>query len=205
MILPVNYEVPPEVMAKLVTGELQRFGSVVRDHTEIILHLKEVAVPVTEEGVASALKAVVSRSPKTSLGVGVALVAAGGAVLWSANKKRKGKNGTADIPKEVSAFTEALADYLEAVQSGNLDADIIERIISAVDALAAEATSGTPTVEVSTDHLTALVTLVDDYTCQLARANDVELDEVEQPVADLSIVDLRRRLESQQRVFKEAA
>jgi hypothetical protein len=137
--------------------------------------------------------------------VGVALVAAGGAVLWSANKKRKGKNGTADIPKEVSAFTEALADYLEAVQSGNLDADIIERIISAVDALAAEATSGTPTVEVSTDHLTALVTLVDDYTCQLARANDVELDEVEQPVADLSIVDLRRRLESQQRVFKEAA
>lgn len=208
MILPVNYLVPPEIASKLATGELVRFGSVVRDSKEIVLHLKEVQIPSAEEGLVAAAKAVISKNPKVSVGVGLALVAAGSAYVWSAKKRKRNSVIDPEVPASVSALKEALAKYLEALQSGSLDAEIVNRLVSALDTVGEDADSGNLTIELSTEQLSALVDLVADYTRELADANGIMRinsgDSIESP-AVAPIGELRRRLQYQQRVFNEAA
>ena len=50
VILPVNFEVPPEIAAKIAAGALRLFGGVVRDlEGHIVMHLKEAGRPEAEE------------------------------------------------------------------------------------------------------------------------------------------------------------
>ena len=208
--LPINYEVPADILAKLATGELTIMPSVaVRDATGIVIHIKQAVLPTPEEGLLAAARSLISKNPKVTLTVVTLVAAAGtGAYVWSANKRNKNKITEPELPVSVSAFEEALAEYLEALQSGGLDIDYINRLISALDAVGEDADSGTITIEFSMEQISALIDLVANYTHEVARANDIDLIDSENSTVSPTapqIVDLRRRLESQQQVFNEAA
>ncbi|SFE93764.1 hypothetical protein, partial [Trichococcus pasteurii] len=55
-IIQVAYGVPDDVYVGLETGELTRFGSVVRGRTGFKMHLKEVQIPKTEMSASSRIE-----------------------------------------------------------------------------------------------------------------------------------------------------
>ena len=72
-IIQVFYEVPDDILFGLASGEMSRFGSVVRGATAIAAHLKEVQPPVAEDASVIQKIATAARNPKV---VGVAAGAA---------------------------------------------------------------------------------------------------------------------------------
>lgn len=205
-IVPVAYDIPDDIYAGLMAGTYSRFGSVVRDHKEIVAHLKEVALPESEgPRLDLGANAAALRKPTVLIGLGIGIAVAGGAFLWSASKKKVAQD---DPRTSVAMYNASLVAYLEAVQNGTLDADVIDRLISALDAVKTESDSGTLDIELSTGQSEALVKLVVDYTRRLAEANAVEVSETQGPSGSTEadpVVHLRRHLEAQRDVFDSAA
>ncbi|KMS74432.1 hypothetical protein ACM01_14205 [Streptomyces viridochromogenes] len=86
--------------------------------------------------------------------------------------------------------------------------DIINRLIADLDVVKAYSDEdGSVTLDFSTKHAEMLVNIVVDYTRQLAEANSVDLNELQGgPTSENSaVVDLRRHLEVQRKIFTEAA
>jgi hypothetical protein len=198
--------IPPEIQARIATGELFRIGSVVRDAAtgQVFKHLDEVAGPVKNQ----AKRAVASlrsglRNPWAIVGVtaaGVAVV--GGAALIAARKRKRA------IPDCLKNFNASLRAYLEAAREGQLDVGVVSQLISDLDAVQAYSVDGVITVDLSVEPWKTLINLVGDYTRKLAEANSIEPDEVLGDAADSendSVVDLRRYLEAQRKIFARRA
>ncbi|NYF16016.1 hypothetical protein HDC37_000830 [Microbacterium sp. AK009] len=202
---------PLDLELGLLSGDFIRYGGVVRDTAgRLVTHLKEIPTP--EVVVEGAKRAALSlKNPWVVVGMGVlTLVAVGGGVVIALSKRKKDAEPV--IPECVQNYTEALRAYLDAIQNGALDADIIDRLIVNLDAVIAYGEEGDTTVAFSPDQLATLTNVVLDYTAELAKANDFELDGPETPSTSTStstdggeVVDLRRYLELQRRIFGEAA
>ncbi|MFD6699409.1 MULTISPECIES: hypothetical protein [unclassified Microbacterium] len=206
-VVPVAYDIPDSILAGLMSGEYMRFGSVVRDSTKIITHLKEVPLPMPDQ-TPDAMQAMAAlKNPKVLIGLGiVVLAAAGGIAVWSA-KKGKPKEQPA-VPAPVAAYNEALTAYLESIQTGDLDGETIDRLITALEDVRSAADGGSLTIEFSPEQAEALVHVVADYTRKLAEANKVEAagpNDVAAPIEGDLIVDLRERLRIQRKIFDAAA
>lgn len=107
-----------------------------------------------------------------------------------------------------STLTHSLGAYLDAIQNGTLDSDIIDRLITDLDAVVAYGEEGDTIVAFSPDQLATLAKVVLDYTTELAKANDVELHRSETPserAQDGVAVDLRQYLDFQRRILGETA
>lgn len=198
MISQQTFLIPPEIQAGLAVGDLIQYGGIVRNQAgQIVKHLKAIDLPVDgDKAAAAALKLL--KDPKIVAAAAVIAVAAAGAGVAAAARKR---NKT--VPVCVMQYNSALGTYLEAVRTGSLDADIIDRLISGLDAVVAYADEGgSIALDFSTEQAALLVKLVVDSTKQLADDNSLELAEPE--VGD-NVVDFRRHLEVQRRIFSGAA
>ncbi|WP_044495327.1 hypothetical protein [Nesterenkonia massiliensis] len=215
-IVTTAYDIPEEILSKILSGEHKRFGSVVRNGRQIYTHLKEVSVPTEGVDIDELRSAAAAslKNPKVLLGLGAAVavtvVTASGVAYWAGTKKAKVANTpeVASTPRSVLEYNAALRAYLEAVQSGTIDSAVLERLDSALEALQSESRDGDLTLDFSTEQSTALVSLVTDYTRKLAEANEVQFGEVpEAPTTSDGnpIVDLRYRLEIQKRIIDDAA
>lgn len=206
MIEQVHLHIPPEIQARIATRELFRIGSVVRDAAtgQVVKHLDEVADPVKKQ----AERAVASlrgglRNPWVIVGVtaaGVAVV--GGAALVAARKRKRA------IPDCLKNFNASLRAYLEAAREGRLDVGVVSQLVSDLDAVQAYSVDGVITVDLSIEQWKTLANLVGEYTRELAEANSIEPDEVLRDAADSendSVVDLRRYLEAQRKIFARRA
>ncbi|MGE9783177.1 hypothetical protein [Janibacter sp. G368] len=143
------------------------------------------------------------------IGLGVVAVAAvgSGVALWAKNRKQQ---PTIDVkaPECVSNYNASMAAYLKAIWGGSLDPDLIARLISDLDALKENADSGTISLELSVQDSEQLVRLIAGYTSKLADANAVDvgdLEAVESDSPDAAIIDMRRYLELQKKIFAESA
>jgi hypothetical protein len=202
------FHVPLDIELGLLTGDFIRYGGVVRDTAgRLVTHLKEIPTP--EKTVAEGAKraALSLKNPWVVVGVGVlTLVAVGGGVVL-ALKIRK-KDAEPVVPECVQKYTHALGAYLDAIQNGTLHSDIIDRLITDLDAVVAYGEEGDTTVAFSPDQLATLAKVVLEYTTELAKANDVELHRSETPserAHDGVVVDLRQYLDFQRRIFGETA
>ncbi|WP_159029141.1 hypothetical protein [Streptomyces viridochromogenes] len=122
--------------------------------------------------------------------------------------KRRKQTGKPEVPECVQSYNASLAAYVEAVHEGCLELDIINRLIADLDVVKAYSDEdGSVTLDFSTKHAEMLVNIVVDYTRQLAEANSVDLNELQGgPTSENSaVVDLRRHLEVQRKIFTEAA
>ncbi|MGW1730043.1 hypothetical protein [Streptomyces sp. NPDC001999] len=205
---PTTFYIPPEIEAGLLSGDLIRYGGIVRNQMgQIVKHLKEISLPVSNEKTVARVAGMLKNPRVLIPTVVVGTVAAGVAVIVAAKKRKQ--TGKAEVPECVQSYNASLAAYVEAVHEGRLELDIIDRLIADLDAVKAYSDEdGSITLDFSTKHAEMLVNIVVDYTGHLAEANSVDLNEL-QGVApasdDDAVVDLRRHLEVQRKIFTEAA
>jgi hypothetical protein len=210
-VIQVTYDVPIALAKGLATGELKMLGTAaIRNRTGIAAHVKEISRTVG--GGENAIGASIAKSLKDPkvvvIGLGVVAVAAvgGGVAGWVA--RRKQQDAKPEVPECVARYNASLGAYLEAIGTGSLDADLIARLISDLDAVKEDSESGKIALEFSVEESEALVNLVADYTSKLAEANWVELSVFEATTAesaDSPVIDLRRYLEGQRQIFDKSA
>jgi hypothetical protein len=200
-IINVPLDVPDDIFAGLETGELTRYGGVVRDAAgSIVKHLQD---GLFSEGTAD--KATGGKSSKIVVaGLAVAAVAAVGVAVY---RVVTGRKQIAEAPECVRKFTTSLGAYLDAARAGNLGVDDLELVIADLDAVEAESDSGRISVDFAVDRWQELIRLVAEHTRKLAEANDVrasDLHELSYPSDGNVIVDLRRYLEAQRKIYRNA-
>ena len=209
-IINVLLDVPDDIFAGITTGELTRHGSVVRNQAgAIFAHLKDGLRPADAQEAVSKGAATVQKNAKViAIGLGVAAVAAAGVAVFTAATRGKKQGAELEMPMCIRRFTASLGAYLDAARVGHLDATDIERLISDLDVVKAESDSGRITVDFSIGQWKVLVQLVADYTRKLAETNRVETSDLReldrQPDGNV-VFDLRRHLEVQKQIFKNAA
>ena len=157
--LLVEYEVPVDVAKQMMEGGLTRLGSVaVRDHEQIVMHIKESGTAFEESAREYLKRAVAASNGKEKVvffvfgTIAVVGVGLGGWNLWR-NRKAKA------IAEELAMAT---TSYLQAVSSGTVGPSEVSRLLSALSA--ADAADGNKGVEVSGQGASALSALVSDYT-----------------------------------------
>jgi hypothetical protein len=207
-IQQVVFEIPTNIMERLLTGEYNRFGGIVRDSAgHIIEHLKEVPIPekIRQSGISSVTK--VLKNPKVIIVLGLGVVVAGG-IAYVMKARDKKQSTVLEMQKCIENYNASFCAYLEAVRRGSLDVNIINSLISDLDDIKENNDGGKINIDFSTEQLEILANLVFDYTRKLAEANSVELDELKEPMsisADTTILDLRHYLQVQKQIFERVA
>lgn len=204
----VPLEIPDEIFARLLTGEYLRVGGVVRDQAGRLVKLLDDASPIDEAQEAAKAGIGKALSNRTVVGIGLGIVAvaatAGGAAYRA---KRKTKAAQLELPTSVENYSDSLLAYLEAARRGNLDAEIIDRLIADLDAVKAEVDNGTNTIEIRPEQSDTLVGLVAGHTRKLAEANEREMSSLPEAAntQGATIIDLRPYLEAQRDIFSQTA
>jgi len=130
-------------------------------------------------------------------------------VIVDAMKPSKNKKSAVPkMPKCVVDFNNSLCVYLEAVRNGNLDMDTITGLMSDLDEVKENYDSGKINIDFSTGQLNTLINLIFNYTRELAEANFVELNGLEEPISahkDNTIVNLQYYLEFQKQIFEKVS
>jgi hypothetical protein len=210
-VVQITYDVPLDIAKGLATGELSTLGTAaVRNSTHIAAHIREVSLTISDGD--NAMSAAIAKSWKNPklviIGLGVAAVAAvgGGVATWAMSRTQQ--EAQPAVPECVANYNASLAAYLEAIGSESLNADLVTRLISDLDALKKNVESGTIAIELSVVESEAMVNLVADYTSKFAQANAVPpsvLEEANSGSTGSAVVDLRRYLETQRQIFDESA
>lgn len=199
------FDIPADIMTKLLTGEYRRIGGVVRyavgpNKGQIVKHLKPVDLEVAEQaqGVGAQIMSFAKKNKKELIiGAAVAGAATVGGIIYHKVKSRE--------PDVVTQFRSALRTYIEEIRKGNLELDTIETLMAALDELKKHKDYEKFKIELSTEDLDVLVGRIYDYTIQLAENNKVELTEAERSKTDNSIINLQNYLRTQKRIFETAA
>jgi hypothetical protein len=126
-----TFFIPPEIEVGLYSGNLLKYGGVVRDRSgHIVKHLDEVQLPAGHKKAAARVAARLKNPLVLTVVAGAAVVAG---TSYAAALGRK----LAVVPECVERYNTSLNAYLEAVQEGRLDASIIDHLISDLDAVVA--------------------------------------------------------------------
>ncbi|MCM1246621.1 MAG: hypothetical protein NC293_13345 [Roseburia sp.] len=193
------FDIPADIMTKLLTGEFRRIGGVVRyavglNKGQIVKHLKPVDMKVAEQaqGVGAQIMSFTKKNKK-----GLIIGATVGGIIYHKVKNRK--------TTVVTQFRAALRTYIEEIRKGNLELNTIETLMEALDELKKHKDYEKFKIELSTEDLNVLVGRIYDYTICLAENNKVELTEAERSKTDNSIINLQNYLRTQKRIFEVAA
>lgn len=199
------FDIPADIMTKLLTGEYRRIGGVVRyaigpKKGQIVKHLDPIDLKVAEQAQGFGAKALqFAKNNKKGLFVGAAItvVAAAGGYIYYKLKTRE--------PAVITDFRFKLRIYIDEIRNGNLKLDTINDLMAALDVLKQHKDYEKYSIALSTDDLDVLVNRIYNYTIKLAEDNDVELTEKEHSHSDNSILSLQNYLKAQKRIFEEAA
>lgn len=195
-----------------------REGSVVRDAVskQIVKHLNEV--PDTGEivqnvaGATARLKWMPSNPAIIVTAVALAAVTVTGVVV---HKVKKQAERNMALPECLRNFGTSWDRYRAAIRDRRLDVEILDQFISDFDAvLRYSEDHGTISLDLSVEQGTSLADFVADYTSKLAAANSLDLADLQkeerqqEPTRDSghdAVVDLRRNLAVQRKIFGDAA
>ena len=199
------FDIPADIMTKLLTGEYRRIGGVVRyavgpNKGQIVKHLKPVDMKAAEQakGVGAQIMSFAKKNKKgLIIGAVVAGTVTAGGIIYHKVKNRE--------PAVVTQFRAALRAYIEEIRRGNLELSTIETLMAALDELKKHKDYEKFKIELSTEDLDVLVGRIYDYTIRLAENNKVELTESERSKTDNSIINLQNYLRTQKRIFEAAA
>lgn len=199
------FDIPADIMTKLLTGEYRRIGGVVRYAVgprkgQIVKHLDPVDLKEAEQAQSLGTQAMnFAKKNKRGLIIGGLITGAlvVGGVVYHVIKNHE--------PAVVAHFRESLRTYIEEIRAGNLDLDTIETLMAALNELKHHKNYEKFKFELSTQELDALVGRIYEYTIRLAENNKVELTEQELSRTDNSILNLQNYLQTQKRIFEEVA
>ncbi|WP_284741741.1 hypothetical protein [Amycolatopsis sp. RTGN1] len=186
MITEVDFDIPQEIAERLAAGELIRWGGVVRNPAgRLVAHLKEISASKPNEDVVEAA-AWMLKKPVVIAGLATLTVVGTATAAVAIVRKRKRVQ-----PECVKNYNDSLRAYIEAVRNQSLDAEIIDRLIADLGAVKAYSENGNITVDFSVE-----------------QSDSIDLDEFPESTptsTDAPVVDLRRYLEVQRKLFNDAA
>ncbi len=200
-IVQEAFDIPADIMTKLLTGEYRRIGGVVRyaigpNKGQIVKHLDPVDLKVAEQAQGIGAKALqFAKNNKKGLIIGGAIAgaaAAGGFIYYKVKTHE---------PAVVVKFRTALRAYIAEIRKGNLELETINALMSALDDLKEHKDYEKFKITLSTEDLDTLVNRIYDYTVRLAENNKVQLTESERSQTDNSILNLQNHLKTQKRIF----
>ena len=203
------FYIPDDIATGLATGLYRRIGSVVRyavgpNKGQIVKHLKPIDLKVAEEAQGIGVKAlqfVKEHKKGTIITVAAAAVVGTGAFVYSKVKNHE--------PKVVTEFRTALRVYIDAIREGNMDIDIINNTMDALEELKQHKNYEKISIQLATEDLEVLVGRIYEYTIKLAKDNDVELPEDELRTSHAktvrTIINLQNYLKAQKRIFEATA
>ena len=197
--------IPDNIATGLATGLYRRIGSVVRyadgpKKGQIVKHLQPIDFKAAEQAQGLGAKAVqFVQHYRKEIGfaaIGAAAVSVG---IWGYNKWKNHE------PKVLTEFRAALKIYINAIRKGNLDVDIINDLMAALEALKQHKDYEKISIQLSAEDLGVLVGRIYDYTAKLAADNAVELSDDELNVNNDAIINLQSYLKAQKRIFETVA
>lgn len=203
------FYIPDDIATGLATGLYRRIGSVVRyavgpNKGQIVKHLKPIDLKVAEEAQGIGVKAlqfVKEHKKGTIITVAAAAIVGTGAFVYSKVKNHE--------PKVVTEFRTALSVYIDAIRKGNMDIDIINNTMDALEELKQHKNYEKISIQLTTENLEVLVGRIYEYTIKLAKDNDVELPEDELRASHAktvgTIINLQNYLKAQKRIFEATA
>ena len=198
-IIQEAFEIQDEIMKKLISGEFQKFGGVVRlavgqkKKGPVEKLLNPVKLEAKRQAINLGGKAV--KALKTNKKVRLAAgVAAGACIAYGAWSHRRAK--------PAASFKKLLKSYLAEIRQGTLDIETIDGTLEALDNVEKKTDIEKIQVSLSTGEVAVLVKQVHDYTMKLAEINNVDLTHDEKSLEYGSIVDLRKYLMIQKRIFE---
>lgn len=204
-IVQEAFDIPADIMTKLLTGEYRRIGGVVRyaigpNKGQIVKHLEPVDLKAAEQAKGIGAKVIqFARNNKRGLIIGgvIAGAATAGGFIYYKVKTHE--------PAVVAKFRAALRKYIAEIRNGNLELNTIDSLMAALDELKKHKDYEKFKIVLSTEDLDTLVNRIYDYTIQLAKNNKVELTEEERIRTNNSILNLQNYLKTQKRIFEVAA
>lgn len=200
------FYIPDDIATGLATGLYRRIGSVVRyavgqNKGQIVKHLKPIDLKVAEEAQGIGVKAlqfVKEHKKGTIITVAAAAIVGTGAFVYSKVKNHE--------PKVVTEFRTVLRVYIDAIREGNMDIDIINNTMDALEELKQHKNYEKISIQLATEDLEVLVGRIYEYTIKLAKDNDVELSEDELRASHAktvgTIINLQNYLTAQKRIFE---
>ena len=203
-VLQTSYYIDDELYKKVLSGELQQFGTVLRNSGKIVKLLDEVPMPKQSKQVAkkavkkqgSTVWQVVKEHKAVAIGVG-AVVAVGGAITYAVQSKKEEKELQKE--KDIKVFEKAMKSYLGAIQKGKLSLKIINNLMESIETL-----ENNKSIKLSKGELNVFVDMIYNYTLTLANDNGFDLKQIKKPSSKKNIVDLQRYLDVQKQIFAVA-
>lgn len=217
----VTLAIPAAIQVGLDSGSLVRWGGTIRDTAGLIVTYLDDA-PVTPGLLETLLErsaaAVRSVPAKPAMIIGGAIFAAGAVAAGVAMVSKRVQENKAPEPECVATYNTSLSRYLKAVRDGDLDADIVGRLIADLDAVRAYIDGNGRRIKLDfrAKQGQALFELVAEYTTKLAEANSRDLAQLleqarvtepdeGQEHGHAAVEDLRRNLAVQMKIFCDVA
>ena len=204
-IIQEAFDIPNDIMTKLLTGEYRRIGGVIRYATgpkkgQIVKHLEPIDLKSAQQAQSIGAKVIqfAKRNKKVLIvsGVAVAIVTVGSFVYCKVKNRE---------PEVVTTFRSELKTYIEEVRTGTLKLSSIENLLSALEAVKSHKDSSNIIIELSTEELDVLVNRIYEYTKSLAEMNEYPLNAEDIKKYDASMDNLQSYLTVQKQIFETAA
>ena len=204
-IIQEAFDIPNDIMTKLLTGEYRRIGGVIRYATgpkkgQIVKHLEPIDLKSAQQAQSIGAKVIqfAKRNKKVLIvsGVAVAIVTVGSFVYCKVKNRE---------PEVVTTFRSELKTYIEEVRTGTLKLSSIENLLSALEAVKSHKDSSNINIELSTEELDVLVNRIYEYTKSLAEMNEYPLNAEDIKKYAASMDNLQSYLTVQKQIFETAA
>ena len=204
-IIQEAFDIPNDIMTKLLTGEYRRIGGIIRYATgpnkgQIVKHLEPIDLKPAQQVQSIGAKVIqfAKRNKKVLIVSGVAVAAVTvGSFVYCKVKNRE--------PEVVTTFRSELKTYIEEVRTGTLKLSSIENLLSALEAVKSHKDSSNIIIELSTEELDVLVNRIYEYTKSLAEMNEYPLNAEDIKKYDDSMDNLQNYLTVQKQIFETAA
>lgn len=204
-IIQEAFDIPNDIMTKLLTGEYRRIGGIIRYATgpnkgQIVKHLDPIDLKPAQQVQSIGAKVIqfAKRNKKVLIVSGVAVAAVTvGSFVYCKVKNRE--------PEVVTTFRSELKTYIEEVRTGTLKLSSIENLLSALEAVKSHKDSSNIIIELSTEEFDVLVNRIYEYTKSLAEMNEYPLNAEDIKKYDDSVDNLQSYLTVQKQIFETAA
>lgn len=204
-IVQEAFDIPADIMTKILTGEYRRTGGIVRyavgpKKGQIVKHLDPVDLKAAEQAKDIGVQVMkFAKNNKKGLIIGsvIAGAAAAGGFIYYKVKTHE--------PAVVTKFRTALRTYIAEIRKGNLELYTIDLLMAALEDLKQHKDYEKFKITFSTEDLDTLVNQIYEYTLKLAANNKVELTEEELIGSNISLLNLQKCLITQKRIFEVAA
>lgn len=205
----VIFNIPADIMKGLATGELIRYGGVVRNQAgEIVEHLVEVA-PSLKDALQlvgeKALAVAAANKVKCAAGAAVIVVGVGAGIVVHKRCAKKRQAKQIALAEELQT---ALGSYFDAVAAGTLTEEIVGNTIAAISNMRGSLKGKKSDVLMSHQLLNTIAFTIRDHTkrlCEAKACKFLEVKPAENEAQASTLETMEAYLGLQRNLLKEAA